>query len=79
MRFWPSHLYLLKDIALTRSEQTLGLQSSQRLKACPYADLRLSRKSQKRQLAAAANRKKIKDSKNCPGLVVTMWRAAARG
>jgi len=37
MRFWPSHLYVLSDISLTRSEQTLGLQSSQRFKAqaCP--------------------------------------------
>jgi len=35
MRFWPSHHYLLGGIALTRSEQTLGLQSSQRFKACP--------------------------------------------
>jgi len=38
MRFWPSHQYLLGDIALTRSEQTLGLQSSQRFKACPTTD-----------------------------------------
>jgi len=33
MRFWPSHQYVLGDISLTRSEQTLGLQSSQRFKA----------------------------------------------
>jgi len=35
MRCWPSHQYALGDISLTRSEQTLGLQSSQRFKACP--------------------------------------------
>ena len=35
MRFWPSHQYLLGDISLTRREHTLGLQSSQRFKACP--------------------------------------------
>jgi len=35
MRFWPSHQYVLGDISLTRSEQTLGLQSSQCFKACP--------------------------------------------
>jgi len=35
MRFWPSHQYVLGDISLTRSEETLGLQSSQRFKACP--------------------------------------------
>jgi len=35
MRLWPSHQYVLGDISLTRSEQTLGLQSSQRFKACP--------------------------------------------
>jgi len=35
MRCWPSHQYVLGDISLTRSEQTLGLQSSQRFKACP--------------------------------------------
>jgi len=35
MRFWPSHQYVLGDISLTRSEQTLGLQRSQRFKACP--------------------------------------------
>jgi len=35
MRLWPSHQYVLGDITLTRSEQTLGLQSSQRFKACP--------------------------------------------
>ena len=35
MRFGPSHQCVLGDISLTRSEQTLGLQSSQRFKACP--------------------------------------------
>jgi len=35
MRLWPSHQYMLSEISLTRSEQTLGLQSSQRFKACP--------------------------------------------
>jgi len=35
IRLWPSHQYVLGDISLTRSEQTLGLQSSQRLKVCP--------------------------------------------
>jgi len=35
MRFGPSHQYVLGDISLTRREQTLGLQSSQRFKACP--------------------------------------------
>ena len=35
MRFWPSHQYVLGDISLTCSKQTLGLQSSQRFKACP--------------------------------------------
>jgi len=35
MRCWPSHQYVLGDISLTRSEQTLSLQSSQRFKACP--------------------------------------------
>ena len=35
MRSWPSHRYMLSEISLTRSEQTLGLQSSQRFKACP--------------------------------------------
>jgi len=35
MRCWPSHQYVLGDISLTHSEQTLGLQSSQRFKACP--------------------------------------------
>jgi len=35
MRCWPSHQYMLGNISLTRSEQTLGLQSSQRFKACP--------------------------------------------
>ena len=36
MRCWPSHQYVL-GISLTRSdsEQTLGLQSSQRFKASP--------------------------------------------
>jgi len=33
MRLWPSHQYMLGDISLTRSEQTLGLQSSHRFKA----------------------------------------------
>jgi len=35
MRCWHSHQYVLGDISLTRSEQTLGLQSSQSFKACP--------------------------------------------
>jgi len=35
MSCWPSHQYVLGDISLTRSEQTLGLQSSQRFMACP--------------------------------------------
>jgi len=35
MRCWPSHQYVLGDISLTRSEQTVGLQSSQRFKTCP--------------------------------------------
>jgi len=35
MRLWPSHQYVLGEISLTHSEQTLGLQSSQRFKACP--------------------------------------------
>jgi len=35
MRFWPSHQCLLGDISLIRTEQTLGLQSSQHFKACP--------------------------------------------
>ena len=35
MRFRPSHYYVPDDIFLTRSEQPLGLQSSQRFKACP--------------------------------------------
>jgi len=35
MRLWPSHQYVLGEISLTRSEQTLGLQSSRRFKACP--------------------------------------------
>jgi len=35
MCFWPSHEYVLVDIFLTRSEQTLGLQSCQHFKACP--------------------------------------------
>ena len=34
MRFRPSHQYVLGNISLTRSEQTLCLQSSQRFKAC---------------------------------------------
>jgi len=32
MSLWPSHQYVIGDISLTRSEQTLGLQSSQRFK-----------------------------------------------
>jgi len=35
MCFWPSHRYVLSNISLTRSEQTLGLQSSQLFRACP--------------------------------------------
>jgi hypothetical protein len=35
MRFWPFHQYLLGDIAVTRSEQTLSLQSAQCFMACP--------------------------------------------
>jgi len=35
MLCWPSHQYVLGDIFLTRSEQTLCLLSSQRFKACP--------------------------------------------
>ena len=37
MRLWPSHQYVIGDISLTRSEQTLGLQNSHRFngKACP--------------------------------------------
>jgi len=35
MRCWPSHQYVLGDISLTRSEQTLSLQRSQRFQACP--------------------------------------------
>ena len=35
MRLWPSHQYVLGGISLTRSEQTLWLQGSQRFKACP--------------------------------------------
>ena len=35
MRFWFSHQFLLGDISLTCSKQTLGLQSSRRFKACP--------------------------------------------
>jgi len=35
MLLWPSHQYVLGDISLTCSEQTLGLRSSQRFKACP--------------------------------------------
>jgi len=35
MRLWPSHQYVLGGISLTRSEQTLWLQSSQHFKACP--------------------------------------------
>ena len=34
MRLWPSHQYVLGSISLSRSEQSLGLQSSQRFKAC---------------------------------------------
>jgi len=33
MRLWCSYQYVLGDISLARSEQTLGLQSSQRFKA----------------------------------------------
>jgi len=35
MRFWPSYENVLGDMSLTRSDQTFGLQSSQRFKACP--------------------------------------------
>ena len=35
MRCWPSHQYVLGNISLTRSEQTLGLKSCQLFKACP--------------------------------------------
>jgi len=35
MRCWPSHQYVLGNISLTCSEETFGLQSSQRFKACP--------------------------------------------
>jgi len=35
MRCWPSHQYVLGTISLTHGKQTLGLQSSQRFKACP--------------------------------------------
>ena len=35
MRLLPSHQYVPGNIFLTRSEQTLDLQSSQRFKACP--------------------------------------------
>ena len=35
MRFWPFHQYLPGNIFLTRSEQSLGLQSFQSFKACP--------------------------------------------
>jgi len=35
MRLWPSHQYVLGEISLTRSEQTLGLQRSQCFKTCP--------------------------------------------
>jgi len=35
MRLWPSNQYVLGGISLSRSEQTLGLQSSQHFKACP--------------------------------------------
>jgi len=37
MRFCLSHEYVLGDLSLTRSEESLGLQSSQYLKAC-FAD-----------------------------------------
>ena len=35
MSLWSSHQYVIGDISLTRSEQTLGLQNSQRFKVCP--------------------------------------------
>jgi len=35
MHFWPSNKYVLGDISLTHSEQTVGLHSSQRFKVCP--------------------------------------------
>ena len=35
MRLWPSHEYVLSNISLPHSEQILGLQNSQRFKACP--------------------------------------------
>jgi len=35
VRFRPTYQYLLDDISLTRSEWSLGPQSSQRFKACP--------------------------------------------
>jgi len=34
MRFWLSHEYVLGDLSLTRGEESLGLQTSQYLKAC---------------------------------------------
>jgi len=37
MHFQPSHQYVLGNISLTRSEQTLSLQSSLRFKACSGA------------------------------------------
>jgi len=35
MSLWSSHQYVFGDISLTRSDQSLGLQSSPCLKACP--------------------------------------------
>jgi len=35
MRLWTSHQYVTGDISLTRSEQTLGVQISQRFKTYP--------------------------------------------
>jgi len=35
MHLWLSHKYVLGGISLTRSEQTLGLRSSQHFKLCP--------------------------------------------
>jgi len=35
MCVWPSHQYLIGDISLIRSEQSLGLHNFQRLKVCP--------------------------------------------
>jgi len=58
IRFWPSHQYLLGDISLTRTEQTLGLQGSKRFKACPGA--RWRRGSSPQLLRATRSRP------NCP-------------